>query len=168
MASAISPKRVRAARWKKWKTAVGLQRLLGKCHDDVPRGLERLRSAYDAEMCRTSYVGQDLPEWLEFEKSGHEAGRLASFGDIPLLVMSQDPNRDKKGWTQQAVDAQPVWAREQAQLAAMSSLSWHVVARGSGHHLHHERPDVVIREISLLINYLRGGAAPEFGSTKVQ
>lgn len=162
------PKRVRAARWEKVKTAMGWQRLLGRCHDDVPHGLERLRGAYDAEMCRTSYVGADLPEWIDFEKSGHQAGRLASFGDLPLVVISQDPEREKKGWTQPAIDAQPVWAREQAQLAAMSSRSWHVVARGSGHHVHHERPDVVIEEISRLINYLRGGDAPEFGSTKVQ
>lgn len=161
------PRRARQARWDKLRTALGWDRLMGKCHDDVPHGLERLRGDYDAEMCRTSYVGADLPEWFDFEKSGHEAGRLASFGNLPLLVMSQDPDRDKTGWTRDAVAAQAVWAREQAELAAMSARSWRVVARGSGHHIHQERPDLVVDEISQLVHYIRGGPAPAFGSTAV-
>ena len=162
------PRRARAARWEKLRTALGWQRLTGKCHDDVPASLERLRGAYDAEMCRTSYVGADLPEWFDFEKSGHEAGRLTSFGDLPLVVISQDPERDKKGWDQQAIAAQPVWAHEQDELAAMSTRSWHVVARGSGHHIHQERPEVVVGELTRLVNYIRGGPAPEFGSITVK
>ena len=162
------PRRLRASRWQKLRTALGWERLLGRCHDDVPPGLEQLRAAYDAAMCRTSYVGADLPEWFEFEKSGHEAGRLTSLGDRPLVVISQDPNRDKKGWTQQAIAAQPVWAHEQAELATLSSRSWHIVARGSGHHIHQERPEVVIGEITQLVDYLRGGPAPHFGETSVR
>ena len=162
------PRRARAARWEKLRTALGWERLLGNCHDEVPASLARLRGAFDAEMCRTSYVGTDLPEWFDFETSGHEAGRLTSIGALPLLVLSQDPDRDQKGWTKQAIDAQPIWAREQAELAQMSTRSWHVIARSSGHHIHQDRPGLVIDELTTLVNYTRGGTAPPFGSTQVK
>lgn len=162
------PKRAREARWLKLRTAIGWERLRGRCHDDVPKGLERLRGNIDAEMCRTSYIGAELPEWFDFETSGHEAGRLTSFGDLPLLVMSQDPERDKTGWTQQAIDAQTVWAHEQSTLASMSTRSWHVIARGSPHHIHQARPDLVVAELTRLVEVARRGERVEWGKTEVK
>jgi hypothetical protein len=43
-----------------------------------------------------------------------------------------------------------------------------VIARRASHHVHHDRPDVVLEEMNRLISYIRGGAAPQFGSTIVE
>ncbi len=37
-----------------------------------------------------------------------------------------------------------------------------------GHTVFKDRPDLVVAEITLLINYLRGGPAPPFGTTTIQ
>jgi hypothetical protein len=134
----------------------------------VPKALEQYRAASDAEMCRPGYVGGDLAEFLNFEVSGREAERLTSFGDRPLLVLSQDPERPKPGWTADAIAGQPIWNREQEALKSLSSRSWRVIARGSPHHIHLERPDVALREIGRLVTYIRGGAAPPWGSTVIE
>jgi pimeloyl-ACP methyl ester carboxylesterase len=158
-----------ATRWEKLKVAVGWARLIGKCQDDIPEALARFRRNYAAEACRTAYVDGDLPEWSVFDVAGAQAARLISFGNVPLLVMSQDPDRPKPGWTADAITAQPIWAREQELLKNLSPKSWRVVARGAGHHVHWDRPDLVVREITSLVNYVRAtGAAPPFGTTAVK
>lgn len=161
-------KRPGQLKWEKLKVWSGWQRLMGRCHEDVPPPLEPYRAALDAEDCRPGDVGGDLGEFLNFETSGREAERLTSFGDRPLVVISQDPERPKHGWTADAVAAQPVWNREQEALKSLSTRSWRVVARGSGHHIHQERPDVVLNEIGRLVAYIRGGAAPEWGTTSAE
>jgi hypothetical protein len=43
-----------------------------------------------------------------------------------------------------------------------------VIARGSGHKIYQDRPDVVLGEMIDLIEYLHGGPAPLFGSTATE
>src|ERR1051326_4579070 len=161
-------KRPRELVWEKLKVWTGWQRLMGRCHEDVPPQLAAFRAAFDAEDCRPAYVGSDLGEFLNFETSGREAERLTSFDARPLLVISQDPNRPQNGWTADAIAAQPIWNREQEALKSLSTRSWRVVARGSAHHTHHDRPDVVVREMERLVSFVRGGPAPLLGSTSVE
>lgn len=161
-------RRRRVTRWEKLKVALGWNRLLGRCREELPAALAGRQGNYDAEDCRTKYVDGDLPEWSEFDRAGQEAARLTTFGDVPLLVMSQDPDRPKPGWTADAIAAQPVWSREQEALKTLSPRSWRVIARNSGHHIHQERPELVTAEITSLIAFVRGGAAPPFGTTTVQ
>ena len=161
-------KRPRQLVWEKLKVWTGWQRLMGRCHEDVPPPLAQFRGAFDAEDCRPSYVGGDLGEFLNFETSGREAERLTSFSDRPLLVISQDPDRPKPGWTADAIAGQAVWYREQEALKALSTRSWRVIARGSPHHVHHDRPDVVLRQMERLVTFVRGGPAPSWGTTTVE
>jgi hypothetical protein len=58
-----------------------------------------------------------------------------------------------------------VWDREQDASKALSPLSWRVIARGSGQIVPVDRRDVVILEMTRLIDHLRGGPAPPFGTT---
>ena len=159
-------KRPRAVKWERLKVWSGWQRLMGRCHEDgVPTSLEPYRAAMDAEDCRPGWVGGDLGEFLNFEVSGREAERLSSLGERPLLVMSQDPDRSKQGWTADAIAAQPIWFREQEALKALSKRSWRVVAKGAPHHVHQSRPELVVGEIGRLVMFLRGGTAPPWGTT---
>jgi hypothetical protein len=61
-----------------------------------------------------------------------------------------------------------VWSRGQEALKALSPLSWRVIARGSGHGVQHDRPGLVVAEMTRLITFLRGGPQPAFGSTKIE
>jgi hypothetical protein len=70
--------------------------------------------------------------------------------------------------TAKAIAELPVWAREQEALKSLSPLSWRVIARGAGHGVQHDRLDVVVREMTRLIGYLRGGPIPLLGSTVIE
>ena len=155
-------------RWEKLRLWSGWERLMGRCHGRPTKDLERMAGHYDAQECRPEYVGSDLGELADFETAGKQAARLTSFGNKPLLILSKDPNLRKKGMAPNAIAGLPVWDREQEGLKSLSPLSWRVIARGSGHGIYHDRPDLVVAEFAKLIGYLRDGPAPPFGRTSTE
>jgi len=157
----------RDAKRELWENRLGVwsgwERLLGRCK--VPtENYPGWAGQYNAMACRPDYVDTDECELNYFEESSRQAGRLASFGDIPLLVISRDPDA-RKGMTPRGVAQIPVWEREQEESKSLSPISWRVIARNSGHMVPLDRPDVVVSELTRLIDYLRGGSAPPFGAT---
>jgi pimeloyl-ACP methyl ester carboxylesterase len=123
----------------------GWERLLGTCTDSVD--------------CRPAYVDMDENELPYFGISSQQAGRLKNFGQIPLLIMTKDTAKSP------ITAEDTVWEREQEASKSLSDRSWRVIARGSGHIVPIDRPDIVISELTQLIDYLRGGPAPAFGTT---
>ena len=154
--------------WQRLMVWSGLERLMGRCHDQPSKELQYLAEQYDALMCRPAYVGGDDSEFTDFETTCKQAGRLTTFGEKPLLVLSRDTEQESKGASRQTIAAEKVWDREQEQSKSLSSLSWRVVAKRSGHGVQHDRLDVVLLEITRLIEYLHGNTAPPFGSTVVE
>lgn len=146
----------------------GWDRLTGQCHDTPGKGLENLAALYDAKECRPEYVGADYGEYRDFEEADRQAARLKSFGDKPLLILSQDPDRSHAGMSPNSVASLPVWNREQERLKSLSPKSWRVIACGSGHKIYLDRPDVALLELSRLIEYLRGGPPPPFHTTAIE
>jgi pimeloyl-ACP methyl ester carboxylesterase len=155
------------AKWEVWKDRVrvwtGWERLLGHCH--VPaKDFPGWSAQYDAMACRLDYVDTDECELNYFEQSSKQAGRLNTFDRKPLLVISRDPGQ-RGGLSARSLAAIPVWDREQEVSKSLSPQSWRVIARNSGHMVPHDRPDVVVAELTHLIDYLRGGPTPPFGTT---
>jgi len=118
-------------------------------------------------MCRPAFVGGDESEHPYFEATSRQAGRLASFGAVPLLIISRDPAAEPDSSSQTRAQER-VWTEEQERAKTLSPLSWRVIARGAGHAVHHARLELVVAELGLLIEYLRGGAAPPFGTTALK
>jgi hypothetical protein len=86
----------------------GWERLLGHCH--VPaKDFPGWAGQYNAMACRPD-VDTDESELSYFEESFKQAGRLASFGSIPLVVISRDPNPRREGMTERQMSQQPVFA----------------------------------------------------------
>lgn len=162
-------KRHRDADWDWVKEASGWARLSGKCHGEVPRGLESYAGQIDAETCRPSYTRTWLGEWDDFWPSAAQAAQAHCCESIPLVIVSQDPDRPKPGWDAQSIAAQPIWVRLQESLKMLSPRSRRIVARGSGHHVMFDRPDVLVAAIRQLIEEIRTGANdPAYGTTVVQ
>jgi pimeloyl-ACP methyl ester carboxylesterase len=158
----------RDLRWEELRVWSGWERLVGGCHDKPGKGLENMAGQYDAQACRPSYEGGDLGEFLDLDVAFRQAARLTNFGSVPLVVLSKDTGVRTKEMTPKQIAGLQVWAREQEALKDLSPMSWLVIARGSGHKIYQDRPDVVVKEMSRLIAYLRGGPAPPFGSTTVE
>ena len=163
---------VRNFAWQRWRDRLrvwsGWERLTGHCHNEPSPELQHLSGQYDAEMCRPAYVDGDQSELPYFEAASSQSARLVSFGDAPLLIISADPERTRNGMDASAVAELPIWEQEQEAQKALSVRSWRVIARGAGHAPHHERLDLIVDEITRLVEYLRGGSAPPFGRTVIE
>jgi pimeloyl-ACP methyl ester carboxylesterase len=154
--------------WQKIRIATGWERFLGHCTADVPKDVAFEAGQYQAQQCRLAWEGGDIGELMDLETAANQAARLTTFGKVPLLILSKDPTRVITGMSPDAVAGLPIWDREQESLKSLSPASWRVIAHGSGHAIFHDRPDLVVKEISLLLSYLRGGPAPPFGTTDTE
>ena len=134
-----------------------------RCRRDVAF----MAGQYNAQQCRPAYEGGDIGELMDLETAATQAARLTTFGSVPLLILSKDPTRVITGMSPDAVAGLPIWDREQEALKSLSPVSWRVIARGSGHAIFHDRPDLVVKEITRLLAYLRGGPTPPFGTTDI-
>jgi pimeloyl-ACP methyl ester carboxylesterase len=166
---ATARKRHREARWEWLKEGSGWARLTGKCRGEVERGLEAYLPVASAEACRPELAVSWLGEWDEFWHSAEEAGQAECCGDRPVLIISQDPDRPKPGWTAQAIAANPIWNSLQEHLKGLSPHSRRIIARSAGHHVMIDRPDVIIRGIGGIVAQVRNGAPdPAEGTTIVE
>jgi len=151
------------------KETSGWSRLSGQCGGEIEKGLESYAPLARAAACRPSITFGELREWDQFWHSAEEAAGAPCCGDLPLLVISQDPDRPKPGWTAESIAANPIWNSLQERLKNLSPRSRRIIARTSGHHIMIDRPDVVIAGIAQLVNEIRHqDVSPKYGSTVVQ
>jgi pimeloyl-ACP methyl ester carboxylesterase len=80
----------------------------------------------------------------QFWNSAEEAARARCCKDLPLLIISQDPDNPR---STQPTSIRSIWNSMQEGLKALSPRAHRVIARGSGHGVMIDRPDVVIRRI---------------------
>jgi len=161
--------RYREARLEWIEEITGWKRLTGKCHAAVPTGLEDYAGFYEAETCRPAFALSWLGEWDDFELSAEEVANLPCCANLPILIISQDPDRPKPGWNAQSIAGNPIWASLQEQLKKLSPRSRRIIARSSGHHVMIDRPDVIISGVRALLADYRGTAGnPGYGTTVIQ
>jgi hypothetical protein len=89
---------------------MGWERLMGRCHNCPAKELKslpgdelaRLVGLYNAKTCRPEYVGGEWGELIAFQVSATQAGRLNRIGNVPLLIVTKDP--DENGRKMSAAD----------------------------------------------------------------
>lgn len=147
----------------------GYARVSGHCKGEVEDGMQSYSVFAAAESCRPNFTAAWLPEYDDFWRSAEEASRARCCGDVPLLVISQDPDRPKVGWDAQRIAQQPKWSSLQENLKLLSPHSRRIIAKSSGHHVAVDRPDVVITGIQNMVMLLRNNVADSGeGTTRVQ
>lgn len=127
-----------------WKQASGWTLLRGGCKPEVEPGLEAYANVARSEACRPAYALSWRGEADQFWNSASEAARARCCNDLPLLIISQDPDNPRSS---QPALIRPIWNSLQERLKSLSPRSRRIVARGSGHAVMIDRPDVIIRGI---------------------
>jgi len=147
--------------------AAGIPRLLSGC-----RWNHRGFDAYSAKLqgedrCHEAFGGI-AGERASFDLSGAETAHTGPYGALPILIFSQDPSAT--GPDPLAAEADRAWNRMQDDLKNLSTRSRRIIARGSGHYIQIQRPELVENEVSLFIGQIRGDALrpPSYGSTTVE
>jgi len=84
-----------------------------------------------------------------------------NLGDIPVIVLSHAP-RSKVDSLSDKVNEQirtmeNIWLAQQQELADMSTSGELVIAQGSGHYIHMDDPDLVVKAVADVVNKVRQG-----------
>lgn len=131
----------------------GIPRLMGWCGTDPPE----FRSIVRAVECQHKYFREIHDEWANFDEDGDEVRATASLGNMPLAVLSKDPEKPLLlGMPSDvASDFNEILEPMQEELAHLSSNSSHVIAKGSTHNIQIDRPDVVIEAVHNVVDQCR-------------
>jgi pimeloyl-ACP methyl ester carboxylesterase len=162
-----------ALRWAVWQIyrsalAAGLPRLLWICHQPVPF-LNNHATRMQAENLFHSHIGTVVSEQNSFSNSGRQTVHTGPFGDLPILIFSQDfapwisGSNPSKEW----VEVAKMFMRMQEDLKKLSTRSRRIIAKGSGHSIQYDRADLIEKEVPVFIEQIRG-TAPQpanYGST---
>jgi pimeloyl-ACP methyl ester carboxylesterase len=124
-------------RWRKWCAG---------------RGPEDLRPRRAAVNCRARVFRTHYEQWAAFPDAAEEARALPNTLTLPIVVISRDP--DAGGNASQ----EKRWADGQATLLQLSPDCLQVVAKGSGHNVPGERPDVIVAAVQRLLERLHSRA----------
>src|SRR5262249_51906594 len=97
-----------------------------------------------------------LGELEGFHESLAQAASTGPFGDIPLSVLSHDPEKIPE-WLSPDVGkvSNDVWEKMQAELPTLSAHGERRIAKNSSHYIQIDSPDLVVEEVRKLVEKLR-------------
>jgi pimeloyl-ACP methyl ester carboxylesterase len=125
----------------------GIPRLLGFCG-----GEGEVRAAE----CNFHTVRESVAELKAVSESAAEAATAGKLGDMPLAVLSEDPDQPQPDLPEDLLKpASDAWQQMQEELAQLSTRSTRVIAKNSGHFIQFDRPDVVIEAVRKIVNQAR-------------
>ena len=137
----------REAEFITYTMPIGVPRLLGLCDDDP--------SARAAD-CNWHSSREQLAEMQAIPESATQAGATGSLGDLPLTVLSHDPEKPSSEMRADlAKSVNESWEKMQDELAHLSTRGIHVVAKNSSHYIQIDRPDVVIDSVRRMVEHAR-------------
>lgn len=128
----------------------GLPRLMGWCGDGSPE----VRSALRAVDCRVGPWKEHLAEYNSRRDSSDQVRSAGTFGNIPLVVLSADPDKFYVGpglSPNVSKRMNEAWDAMQADLVNLSINGHRIIAKGSGHMIQWERPELVAEVVRKLI-----------------
>lgn len=141
--------------WQELLMTLGWYRLQGDC-TSIPPGFEAYGAWIKADSCVPSQMDAIEQELDAEQASGQETIHAGPFGNLPVLILSRDPGVLAPNWPASVAKANAVvWDQMQEEAKALSSDSRRIIAKGSGHYIQDDRPDLVNRQIASLIVMIR-------------
>ncbi len=150
---------------------LGVLRDMGQC-SQIQLGFEAAAGKMLAEDTCQPRLTATEDEWNNFRQSGNETIHTGPYGDLPVLIFSQDPNHPMPPQIPAKLGKElaTVWNQMQDDLKNLSTRSRRIIAKGSGHYVQTERSDLVDREVPIFIQQIRGTAPQptDYGTTKTE
>jgi pimeloyl-ACP methyl ester carboxylesterase len=138
---------VREQEFLTYSMPFGIPRLLGFCDaDPVIRAAD----------CNFHSAREGLVVLKTFSESAAQAANAGSLGDLPLAVLSHDPDLpmpDIPADLENPINDE--WKQMQDELSHLSTRGTHVVAKKSGHYIQIDRPELVIDAIHNVMDQAR-------------
>jgi pimeloyl-ACP methyl ester carboxylesterase len=125
----------------------GAPRLLNLCDDDA---LAR------AAECNFHSVREAVAELKAIHESADEAATTGPFGDMPLIVLSHDPDKPSAELSPDlARSTNEAWTKMQEELSHLSTRGTRQIARNSAHYIQLDRPEVVVDAVRTVVSQCR-------------
>jgi len=144
----------REAEFLEYTMPLGIPRWLGAC-DDSPTAR--------AADCNWHSAREQVSEMKSFSTSAAEAGATGSLGDLPLIVLSHDPDKPSSEFPPDlAKDVNQAWEQMQEDLAHLSTRGSQVIVRDSSHYIQIDNPAAVVEAVRRVVDQVPHGpsAAP--------
>jgi pimeloyl-ACP methyl ester carboxylesterase len=137
----------REAEFLEYTMPLGVPRLIGLCDEEpVPRAAE----------CNWHSSREVVDELKAFSESAAQTAATGSLGDMPLVVLSHDPDKPSSDLPSDlAKPTNDAWEKMQEELAHLSTRGTQVIAKHSSHYIQMDRPDVVIDAIRGVVDQAR-------------
>jgi hypothetical protein len=116
-----------------------------------------------AAECNWHTAAESVAELKAFPESAAQTASTGSLGDMPLAVLSHDPDKPSAELPADiAKTTNDAWEKMQEELARLSTRGTQVIAKNSAHYIQIDRPDVVIDAVRSVVGQVRGAqpAAP--------
>jgi pimeloyl-ACP methyl ester carboxylesterase len=137
----------REAQFIAYTMPIGIPRLLGLCENDA---------VIRAADCNWHSAREQLAEISAFPESAAEAAQSGSLSDLPLAVLSHDPEKPSNDLPPElAKPTNEAWEKMQEELAHLSTRGTQTVAKNSAHYIQIDRPDVVIDAVRNVVEQAR-------------
>jgi pimeloyl-ACP methyl ester carboxylesterase len=138
---------LREAEFLEFTMPFGVPRLMGLCEEEpIQRAAE----------CNFHTARESVAELKAFSESASQTGATGSLSDMPLVVLSHDPNKPSADLPADiAKPTNDAWERMQEELAHLSTRGTQTVAKNSAHYIQIDRPDVVIEAIRDVVEQAR-------------
>jgi len=154
-----------------WLSVLGIRREMGGCAPE--EGFAKSVAKMLAEDgCRTSVAVAAAQELSSVPQSGSETIRTGPFGDLPILIFSQDPEQPgPPGFSAEAGKSlSTTWNEMQEDLKKLSTRSRRIIAKGSSHYVQIDRVSLLNGEVTNFIRQIRGEMPQptDYGSTKTE
>ena len=101
---------------------------------------------------------ESVAELKSISESAAQTASAGSLGDLPLVVLSHDPDLPQPDLPEDLVKpTNDAWQQMQLELTHLSTRSKHVIAKSSGHYIQLDRPDLVIDAVRGVVDQGRPG-----------
>jgi pimeloyl-ACP methyl ester carboxylesterase len=137
----------REANFLAYTMPFGVPRLLGFCDDDA-----RQRAAE----CNFHSAHEAVAEMKAFPESAAQAASTGVLGDMPLAVLSHDPDKPSADFPPNiAKPTNEAWEKMQEELAHLSTRGTQKIVKRSSHYIQLDRPEAVIDAIRDVVGQAR-------------
>jgi pimeloyl-ACP methyl ester carboxylesterase len=122
-------------------------------HKNLPEEVRHTVQALNLRAETRAAMGDEL---LDFRLSAKQVRNARELPNVPLVVLT----RGKRVWplTDRGQHMERLWAQLQVELASGVQQVTHIIAAGSGHHIHLDQPELVANSVNMVVDLVRSSA----------
>jgi pimeloyl-ACP methyl ester carboxylesterase len=138
---------LREAEFLEFSMPFGLPRMLDLCDD---------RPAVRTAECNFDTARESVEEMKNFRKSAAQVAATGSLGDLPLIVLSHDPDKPSSEMPADlAAASNRAWEKMQEELGHLSTRGSQKIVKNSSHYIQLDQPDAVVEAVRTVLDQAR-------------